>query len=331
MVGFYMRMINSFISLLYIMKKLLALLASTLVLAFVAVEASWLNPTKTITLSHWWNVVSTPAILTSIDFSNGWEGITFSKLDNWEWKSVAATVANIKPLEWFMVYNNNDSDVSMLLTYKEDVSPTQSILQKDLDYWWNLLWITTTESPFSNIWSAANMSIDITDWTNKVWSSYIHNSTSSSVANPELGEAYFVYVNQQNGLYGWVNNIWTIVPQDEPADEPEPVVIDADLAYVNSQVSDWSVTTYKFTLSRNTVQWLVFFVNDVALNDPIDINEWTELEIFNKASTQKIDAVWYGCPEWTTQLSDCETQYLKSEFSDLFKVWISVLKVYKLD
>jgi len=321
-------MINSFISLLYIMKKLLVLLASALVLAFVAVEASWLNPTKTITLSHWWNVVSTPAILSSIDFSNGWEGITFSKLDNWEWKSVAATVANIKPLEWFMVYNNNDSDVSMLLTYKEDVSPAQSILQKDLDYWWNLLWITTTESPFSNIWSAASMSIDMTDWTNKVWSSYIHNSTSSSVANPELGEAYFVYVNQQNGLYGWINNVWTVI-EDIPAEEPVDDVT-KDLAYVTSMVSDWAETTYTFKAWLTNTN-IVLFTSEKALNEPITVEDWTTLLVANWFTTENVVEIWYNCIEWTTTSNDCEKVIKKSEHKDFFKVWQSYLKVYKVN
>ena len=321
-------MINSFISLLYIMKKLLALLTSALVLAFVAVEASWLNPTKTITLSHWWNVVSTPAILSSIDFSNGWEGITFSKLDNWEWKSVAATVANIKPLEWFMVYNNNDSDVSMLLTYKEDVSPAQSILQKDLDYWWNLLWITTTDSPFSNIWSAASMSIDMTDWTNKVWSSYIHNSTSSSVANPELGEAYFVYVNQQNGLYGWVNNVWTVI-EDTPAEEPVDDVT-KDLAYVTSMVSDWAETTYTFKAWLTNTN-IVLFTSEKALNEPITVEDWTTLLVANWFTTENVVEIWYNCIEWTTTSNDCEMVVKKSEHNDFFKVWPTYLKVYKVN
>ncbi|MCR5411915.1 MAG: hypothetical protein K6E76_02765 [Patescibacteria group bacterium] len=52
-----------------------------------------------ITLAPGWNVGSTPAILSSLSFSNGGNGISFSKLVNEKRQTVSATTENIKPLE----------------------------------------------------------------------------------------------------------------------------------------------------------------------------------------------------------------------------------------
>ena len=216
------------------MKKLLCLFLSLVLLStsYVAYGQSswggwgwwgggwwWSSWNGVITLYPWWNVVSTPYILSSLSFSNNWNWISFSKLQNWQWVDVVANTTNIKPLEWFMVYNNNSENVTLTLTRKTDVEPTAVTLQKNLNYWWDLLWITTTNSPFSNIWTPAVMSLDFTsDWTtnnrNKViqWGNYATNHTSSNVNGLQLWEAYWIFINQQNAVYWWVNgwgNWWS--------------------------------------------------------------------------------------------------------------------------
>lgn len=177
------------------------------------------TPHKTITLYHGRNVVSTTAILHSIEFSNWWEWISFSKLNNWQRTTVPVTIDNIKPLEWFMVYNSNTGDINMTFNYKTDVSPTEAILQKNINFWWNLLWIVTINSPFDNIWDAAVMSVDFTNnWTinklNKINSNYVWNPTSSNVNNPQLWEAYWIFINQENAVYWWINNWWIDIRND---------------------------------------------------------------------------------------------------------------------
>ena len=165
-----------------------------------------------ITLQPWWNVVSTPAILSSIEFWNEWENISFSKLDNWSWISVPANISNIIPLEWFLVNNNNENPVDMLFVYKENPSLSESMIEKNLKLWWNFLWITTVNSPFHNIpW--ATMSLDFTSYgqtnlKNGVIgnSNFNWNTQSSSVSNLDLWESYWIFVNQENSIYWWVNN-----------------------------------------------------------------------------------------------------------------------------
>jgi len=191
------------------MKKLLFIIASWLCFLWVSFAD------MIMTLKPWWNVVSTPAILSWLSFSNQWEWISFSKLSNWTWISVPATVENIKPLEWFMVYSSNANNVTMILNYKTDVTPAEAILQRSLNVWWNFLWIVTTDSPFNNIWTPATMSVDFTDDgatnnLNKVNSNYAFNSTSSRIITPQLWEAYWIFVNQENALYWWINGGWTI-------------------------------------------------------------------------------------------------------------------------
>lgn len=176
------------------MKKLLSLVLGLLMLPLLT-EAS--SSSQVITLSPWWNVMSTPAVLSSLEFSNGWEWISFSTLKEWSWVSVAATTNNIKPLDGFLVYNSNNNDVSLTLNFKESASPSDKIFQKDLELWWNLVWITTTQDPLKTI--SPVMEIDVTNHlTNKV------NSDYSNTINPELWEAYFVFIDKKDTIYGWV-------------------------------------------------------------------------------------------------------------------------------
>ncbi len=215
------------------MKKLYLLLAMLLAFAWISFADS---PYKMMTLYPGWNVVSTPAILSWIMFSNWWEWINFSKLSSWQWISVPATIENITPLNWFMVYNNNSGNVSMVLHYK-NIAPTEAFLQRNLNYWWDFLWIVTTNSPFSNIWNVATMSVDFTNNggtnnLNKVNKNYIWNSTSSSIDNPELWEAYWIFINQENAVY-WAINNWGIEIWEED--------------------TSWTITIPTASSSKNTV------------------------------------------------------------------------------
>ena len=215
------------------MKKLYLLLAMLLAFAWISFADS---PYKMMTLYPGWNVVSTPAILSWIMFSNWWEWINFSKLSSWQWISVPATIENITPLNWFMVYNNNSGNVSMVLHYK-NIAPTEAFLQRNLNYWWDFLWIVTTNSPFSNIWNVATMSVDFTNNggtnnLNKVNTNYIWNSTSSSIDNPELWEAYWIFINQENAVY-WAINNWGIEIWEED--------------------TSWTITIPTASSSKNTV------------------------------------------------------------------------------
>ncbi len=159
-----------------------------------------------ITLAPGWNVGSTPAILSSLSFSNGGNGISFSKLVNEKRQTVSATTENIKPLEWFMVNNSNTSAVTLTMQYKAGVSVTESLLKSDLNQGRNLLGITTTDHPFAHL-TGASMSVDFTNGTSQgVSSNFTINTTSKEVSNPQLWKAYGMFVNEKNAIYGGVNN-----------------------------------------------------------------------------------------------------------------------------
>lgn len=168
-------------------------------------NADWF---KTITLAPWWNVVSTPWILSNITYSNGWGWLSFFKLSWGSWQSVAWNITNIKPLQWFLVNNSNNSNVIMSLIYSPQ-SVMGSTLTNNVTAWWNLLGITDKNSLLAVNW---DITVDFTNnWTtnflNKVNNNY-STYYSRNVYNPEIWEAYWVYVNGARE-YGWVNNpIW---------------------------------------------------------------------------------------------------------------------------
>lgn len=166
---------------------------------------------KTITLAPWWNVVSTPWVLSSISYSNWWWGLSFFKLVWGNRQSVAWNITNIKPLQWFLVNNSNSSDVIMSLRYSPQ-TVMWATLTNNVSKWWNLLWITDTNSLSAVYW---DITVDFTNnWTtnllNKVNDNY-KTYYSYNVANPQIWEAYWVYMSYARE-YWWVNNpIWDTI------------------------------------------------------------------------------------------------------------------------
>ncbi len=175
--------------------------------AYSHADATWM----TITLTPWWNVVSTPALLSNISFSNWGDGISFSKLGSGLRVSIVPSIETLKPLEWFLVENTNSSDVDMILTYSDNVPPAEAIFQKNLDLWRNFLGITTNVNPFNNIVWNVNMTMDFTyssseNLLNSVNSSYAWNQNSSTIVSPQYWEAYWAFVTSNNAIYWWINN-----------------------------------------------------------------------------------------------------------------------------
>ena len=190
------------------MKKLLSLTIFTIVIMFFwfYVNADWI---KTIKLSPWWNVISTPWTLSDVKYSNGWQGLSFFKLVGGQWQSVAWDASNIKPLVWFLVNNNNKEDVIMGLMYSPQ-TVMWALLTNNVTKWWNLLWITSTINPLP--WGPY---VDFThNWTtnllNKVNNNYstyyFENTFNYNVDYPEIWEAYWSYISSNSYSYGWVNN-----------------------------------------------------------------------------------------------------------------------------
>lgn len=143
-------------------------------------------------------MVSTPKLLSWINFSNWWTWISFYTLSWSSWTSIIPTIQTILPLEWFVVNNSTTGDVIISLIYRTNVNPIETLFQKTLNIWWNILWITTISNPFSNIGSNVTMSVDFTkngssNLLNSVNSGYTLNNVSSSVSNPEFWEVYWVF------------------------------------------------------------------------------------------------------------------------------------------
>jgi len=167
---------------------------------------------KIIVLTPWWNVVSTPNLLSWVDFSNEGAWVSFYSLVWGSWVSVIPTATTIVPLEWYVVNNSNTWNVSMSLIYKTNVSPMEILFQKTLNIGWNFLWITTETSPFSNIGDSATMSVDFTKSSISNLSNWVNdgitvNNTSSSLSSPELWESYWVFVTSPWAIYWWSQSV----------------------------------------------------------------------------------------------------------------------------
>lgn len=188
------------------MKKLF--LSLMLLVAFYWISLA----NKTITLSPGWNVVSTPKILSGINFSNGGVGVSFYGLSWSSWNTIIPTVQTIKPLEWFVVNNSTTWDVIMSLIYKTNVNPMETLFQKTLNLWWNLIWITDEIDPLSNINNAV-MSVDFTNSASLNLLNWVNTSfvlkNNSSLTHPELWEAYGVFINLAWSIYGGSQDINT--------------------------------------------------------------------------------------------------------------------------
>ena len=305
------------------MKRLSKLFLSIFVLclwlmgAYSHADATWM----TITLTPWWNVVSTPYILSSLSFSNGWNWISFSKLQNWKRIDVPANITNIKPLEWYMAYNNNSENVTLTFSPKNNVSPIEAVLQKNLNFWWDLLWITTINSPFNNIpW--ATMSLDFTrNWTNnlknKVNSNYTWDTTSSSISNPELWEAYWIFINQQNAVYWGVNGWWS--NESDGWDEWDNDKINWDLTIRMVPLTDEDPKI--IPIWYDSIAWEITITPTQATEDWLEVNTITLiLNDLYTATPQDIESIWL----WDNKEYD-GLDWIKTDIQPIWEDWIVTL------
>lgn len=255
------------------MKRLWKLCLSILGLLVWFVGAYSHASQMTVILRPGWNVFSTPALLSNISFSNWWDGVSFLKLENGQWVSVIANTWELIPLEWFLVENTNNSDVEVTLIYDDNVPPTNTIFQKNLNLWWNFLGITTNVNPFNNIVWNVNMTIDFTyssdgssqtNFLNKVNSNYVGNQNSSTILAPQYWEAYWAFITSNNAIYWWINNKGA-----------ENGVVDPNAIWCTAE------ELFACILDDNTSECL-----DNCRN------RWVDLTISNKVTADVITAPW---------------------------------------
>ena len=164
-----------------------------------------------IRLTPWLNVVSTPAIVKEISFENWWNNISIATMEKWYWKPITINKENVssifRPLNGYIVRNDNPEDVYMTLVYDKDIDISDAFLSKKLDAGWNFLWITKENKPFNNIAEAlATTIIDLTDWSN-FSNKIILWKTFKDATSFVLWKAYGVFINNFNWIYGWTNNL----------------------------------------------------------------------------------------------------------------------------
>ncbi len=215
---------------------------------------------KVIKLKPWLNTFSTPAILKSISFWNGWNNISFSSMKKWERKAMAVNSTNVKttvkPLEGYIIRNSNSSDVTMTIEYDTDNSDSLT-LSKNLDAWWNFLWITKRNNPFNDIANTtATMVLDLTDW----WSTnYIQiGKTFLEASTFMLWKAYAVFVNNSDWIYGGVNNYWW-----------DSQCVGMDQANVNHEYNNGIIT-----LRRTAIEWDVVQIGVFDPEEEVYKNLW---------------------------------------------------------
>lgn len=287
------------------MKRLWKLCLSILILlvwlmgSYSHGNATWM----TITLTPWWNVVSTPALLSSVWFSNWWNGISFLKLENGQRISVIPNTETFTPLEWFLVKNLNDSDVQMVLTYRS-TTPSEDMLSKSVGRWRNLLWITTINNPFYSIWSTLHL-----DFTKNTTSNLLNSINTDYIAKnwaveyPEIWEAYWVFLTSNNWLYWWSNNrYWNEKNLFNKNDYQENIWV-TPWSY-NIPLLKWTITTSEPLSFKN--QWFYIEISwanayeDIAWYEAwwiiydIVVKVWScERHIDKYKFSYQTDALWY--------------------------------------
>ena len=309
-------------------------------------ENLWLATWMSITLNPWWNVFSTPALLSNISFSNEWNGISFSKLESGQWISVMPSTSTITPLEGFLAKNSNNSAVTMYLTYR-DTTPSEDMLSKNVSRWRNLLWITTTDDPFYNIHPGLHLDFTknaITNLLNIITTNYI--SKNGSIEYPEIWEAYWVFLSSDR-IYWWSNsrylNNGRLYQNDN--DNYSEIIRVTPWSY-NIPLLKWRVTAARDLSFRNTgfyleISWANAY-EDVAWYEAgwiiydiiVNVWEWCTSHIDKSLYTQQTDARWYKkiyipffntcntIPAWDHKIS--VLIWINSEYARNFKTGMTI-------
>jgi len=163
----------------------------------------------TITLRPGLNVASTPAVLSSITFSNWWSNITAFVMSWGKWEQLIIDDSNassvFRPLQWVLLRNNNSEDVTMTYNYNRSQG-LDITLSRGLEAWWNFLGITREDNPFNDI--AENTATMIIDFTNNTKSNAVVEwvTYETNASRFKLWKAYWVFLTKAGWTYGGINN-----------------------------------------------------------------------------------------------------------------------------
>ncbi len=201
---------------------------------------SWWVEKEKIVVWYWESIVfSFPKRVKSIDFSQTtW--FTLRTLEWWVWKDVQLSNSEFQPLKWYLLRNFSNKDLIIYATY-DDVSVVENtIFQKTLYAWWNLIWVAHKDDvswkvsssswlwdslPYSHVldftWNGFNL-WSLTKWIYS-WEPSINNNINnnvsdnynilpkSSVVSLWLNEklAYWVFVNNDT-MIAWSQNLTNV-------------------------------------------------------------------------------------------------------------------------
>lgn len=285
------------------MKRFLLTIIALVTLWITFINASDVTETS-ITLSPWLNVISTPAILKWISFSNSGDNISFAALQNHKRQPITINNNNARsvftPLTWFIVRNDTTENVTITLSYDTNIDESEIFLEKELDDWRNLLWITTESNPFENIANAtATTILDLTNWAknNKVtWSTFQLAKWFS------VWKAYWVFINQSSWLYWWRNNYKDLngLSQEECQEKCENNEYECPIECRIWVLSDNTISNASLCLNddlEKTVYSGTLIANKYLLIDSIylywdnTIPEWDELKFYIYINDEKISEV----------------------------------------
>jgi len=169
-----------------------------------------------IVVSPWDAVVfSFSKQISTIDF-NLTSGFTIKTLEWWIWSDIWNTVDQFPPLRWYLVRNFSLNDLVITATYANVTSISQSIFQKSLKAWWNLVWVAYKDDVNWNIsvanwlWAALPYSqvLDFT-WNGfSSWSSYLWSFTwVTNYYSWEIPLSKKVYYSWEMSIFKNVTNI----------------------------------------------------------------------------------------------------------------------------
>lgn len=266
-----------------------------------------------------WNTFSTPKTISAISFSNWWSGISFYTLSWSSWQSVQVSTSTIKPLEWFVVYNSNNSSVFVDLTFKTWLTPQEQLLSKNLNVWWNLLWVSSANNPFWIIWQNATYAVDFTKsaalWNglNSLVSSFATYNWNAllSTMNIDYGEAYPVFMTQ-TWTYGWSqseNNEWWISYSNLSQSNTTTAIWSNNISLI--KVDMWSLVS-----SGVAIRQFVFWTWSTTTADMDSVFTWITLKV-----TDSWNNTIYEKNLWSMQWYTLEFNELNKQFD----IWSNVI------
>jgi len=175
------------------------------------------------------NISVNPWESKSISFPQELEYIHFSKDSNfsvktlewWIWKDVWNNLSNYHPLRWYIISNFSWDVLNIDYKYKSNISLSNSLVQRKLPAWWNLVWVCQKNDeqekikaifgfgyslPFSQMIDFTSSDFAMNNTWNKL-DSVFHIYWKSQANSKYVFEnkAYAIF-NNVDSMYSWVQN-----------------------------------------------------------------------------------------------------------------------------